>query len=345
MSEKLRVGVIGLGVMGADHARNLAAGVRGAELAAISEAIPERAKAMGEELGVPHVFTSGPEMISSGEVDAVIIATPDETHADLVRAALEADLAILCEKPLAPTAEEARELVTLAEAKDKQLMSMGFMRRFDLGYRALRARIDQGVDGALLMTHSVHRNVSAYPGQDSSATITNSAVHEFDIIPWLVGSRITKVQWTAGRATSLLDTRHDPQFVLMHDENGALHTVQVQVHAQYGYDVRCEVVSERGSAELAAVPALVEESPVVVSRDLTRSAPYPADWRPRFADAYRRELQAWVTAALAGTSPDDAASPRDALQAALIAKAVVDSMNSDSAIVEVESVDEWMAAK
>ena len=341
MLNELRVGIIGLGVMGGDHARNLAAGVRGARLVAVSDADSGRASAIAAELAVPHVFSDGPGMLSSGEIDAVIIATPDDTHADLVRAALARDLFILCEKPLAPTPGEAADVVALAEKSPR--LSMGFMRRFDQGYRALKDRIESGDDGKLLMTHSVHRNVSAYPGQDSAATITNSAVHEFDILPWLSGSRLVRAQWAAGRASSLLDSRHDPQFVLLHDETGILHTVQLQVHARYGYDVRCEAVLEEGTAELPPVPTLVEEAPIVTNRGLARSTVYPADWRPRFADAYRRELQAWVLASLSGTVPDDATTPREALQSALVAQAVVDSMNAGSAIVDIPSADEWLA--
>lgn len=342
MKDILRVGVIGLGVMGTDHVRILAEGIRGAELTAVSDAVAERAKEISQTYSVPHVFSSGPELIESSEVDAVIIATPDPTHADLVRAALAADMPVLCEKPLAATVEEVAELVALAEAKERPLLTMGFMRRFDLGYRVLKERISNKVDGELLMTSSVHRNVSAYPGQDSSATITNSAVHEFDILPWLTGSKIVSVQWVAGRASSLVAERHDPQFMLLRDETGVLHTVQLQVHAQYGYDVRCEIVSERGSAELAPVPTLVQQDPVVLNRDLNRSSKYPADWRPRFADAYRAEQQAWIESARLGTIPADAASPRDALQTTLVAKAVVDSMNNDSAIIAVDDVADWM---
>ena len=212
MSEQLSIGIIGTGVMGSDHAHNLARGVRGARLAAIADA--------------------------------------DPFHAPLALACLEAGLPVLCEKPLAPTAAEAVEVVRAHDALPAPLMTVGFMRRFDPGYLALRDRLASGTDGALLMTHSVHRNVEAYPGQDSSATVTNSAVHELDILPWLSGHDVVEVQWTAGRASSLISERHDPQFLLLRDAAGVLHTVELQVHAQYGYDVRCELVCERASVEL-----------------------------------------------------------------------------------------------
>ena len=285
MLTDLRVGIIGTGVMGTDHARNLARGVRGAALTAIADADAARANALAQEVGGAIIYPSGEEMIASGQVDAVIIAVPDPFHAPLTRACLDAGLPVLCEKPLAPTAVD---VVRAHRALERPLLTVGFMRRFDPGYRAMRARLASGVDGALLMTHSVHRNVEAYPGQDSSATVTNSAVHEIDILPWLSGHDIVEVQWICGRASSLISERHDPQLLLLRDSAGVLHTVELQVHARYGYDVRCELVCERAGVELPSVPALVEADQLVVSSDLARTSAYPADRHGRGRPAHDR---------------------------------------------------------
>ena len=340
MKDHLRVGIIGTGVMGADHARNLSRGVRGARLEAVADADRSRAQELAAATGDPHVFASGEDMIGSGQVDAVIIAAPDPYHGDLTLACLEAGVPVLCEKPLAPTGAEALAVVKAHDQAASPLLTVGFMRRFDPGYRAMRARLTQGTAGALLMTHSVHRNVSAYPGQDSSATVTNSAVHEFDILPWLSGSDIVEVQWTAGRASSLISERHDPQLLLLWDRTGVLHSVELQVHAQYGYDVRCELVCERASIELPPVPCLVEADEVIVSADLTRASAYPADWRPRFAAAYRAELAAWVEATRAGRLPDDGATAADALRATVVAEALVRSMREGGRRVSVPSAQD-----
>ncbi len=343
MLTDLRVGIIGTGVMGADHARNLARGVRGAALTAIADADAARANALAQEVGGATIYPSGEEMISSGQVDAVIIAVPDPLHAPLTRACFEAGLPVLCEKPLAPTAVEAADVVRAHQALERPLLTVGFMRRFDPGYRAMRARLASGADGALLMTHSVHRNVEAYPGQDSSATVTNSAVHEIDILPWLSGHDIVEVQWACGRASRLISERHDPQLLVLRDSAGILHTVELQVHARYGYDVRCELVCERASVELPSVPALVEADELVVSSDLARTSAYPADWRPRFAAAYRAELSAWVDAALRGSLPEDAATAEDALRTTVVAEALVRSMNDGGRRVGVPALDDVLA--
>ena len=327
MADLLRVGVIGAGVMGRDHARLLATSVAGARLTAIADVNLDAARDVAERHGADGFFATGEELIGSGLVDAVIIASPDHLHAGTTIAAMDAGLNVLCEKPLAPSVEEAVEVADRHAALERPLVSVGFMRRFDPGYVALRRRLDEGADGRLLMTHSVHRNVEAYPGSPSSATITNSAVHEIDILPWLTRSPIVEVQWAAGRTTSLLAERHDPQLLLLRDADGVLHTVSVQVHAQYGYDVRCALVCERGSVELPGAPALVDEAPLIVNAGLARSAAYPADWRPRFETAYRRELTAWVQASLEGTVPAEAATTQESLRTTRIAHALVASMN------------------
>lgn len=326
MTDTLRVGVIGVGIMGQDHARNLARGVRGARLTALADANARAARALADELGVASTFSSGTELIGSGEVDAVIIATPDRFHATDVLACLEQGIPVLCEKPLAPTAAEARLVLERSRDLPEPLVTVGFMRRFDPGYRAMRRLLQDGQYGRVLMTHSVHRNVEAYPGDGSTATVTNSAVHEIDVLPWLCESPIVEVQWAAGRPSALCETRHDPQLILMRDADDVLHTVELMVHAQYGYDVRCELVCERGTIQLPDVPALIEQSPVVVNTALARTAAYPADWRPRFAAAYRAELSAWVDATLGGRIPEDAATMEQALQATVVAEALVTSM-------------------
>lgn len=326
MAEDLRVGVIGTGVMGRDHARLLATQVAGARLTAVADVDTDGAEEVARSFRAEHVFSDADEMIASGVVDAVVIASPDRLHASTTLTAIDAGLHVLCEKPLAPTVEEARRVAERQAELEKPLVSVGFMRRFDPGYVALRRRLASGADGALLMTHSVHRNVEAHPGSPSAATVTNSAVHEIDILAWLTGSPIVEVQWAAGRATSLLAERHDPQLLLLRSADGVLHSVAVQVHAQYGYDVRCELVCELASVELPSAPSLDDSAPLVINAGLRRSAAYAPDWRPRFETAYRRELSAWVEASLAGTVPEQAATIEESLRTTQVADALVRSM-------------------
>lgn len=325
----VRVGVIGVGVMGADHARKLARVVSGSDLVAVTDFNAAVANEVAAELGAK-VHADGLALIADPDVDAVVIATRDDTHADLVRAALQAGKPVMCEKPLAPTAVECREIIAAQRALQNpvDLVTVGFMRRFDPPYVALRQRVQAADLGAPLVVHCISRNVYSQPGGDSASSITNSAIHELDIVPWLLDSPIAEVSYQHGRSSSKSGTRQDPQFYLFRTASDVLVTVELFLNARYGYETRCEVVMETGTAALA-LPVQV-----VTDAESRRGVDYPADWIPRYSDAYRIELQEWIDAITAGR-PSTLASAEDGLRAAVVADALVESMNSGGGWVKV----------
>lgn len=325
----VRIGIIGAGVMGSDHARILHGSIAGATVTAVADPAQDRARAVARETGA-RTFSSAEELISSPFVDAVLIASHDSVHADQVISCLEHRKPVLCEKPLAPTVSECQDLVDRqnALAGGIPLISVGFMRRFHPAYRELKDRLDEGAVGQPLMVLSSHRNVAAYPDGNSASTITNSGIHEIDVTAWLLNSPIESVSWHAPRSTALDGSRQDPQILHLRTADGVLTSVDVFLNAQYGYDVRCEVVGERGSIELAR-PHLT-----TTNRAQTGSRSYAADWRPVFADAYRLQSQAWINALISGTRPA-LATAEDALTAARVAQALVHSMNSGGATITI----------
>ncbi|HTH89197.1 Gfo/Idh/MocA family oxidoreductase [Mycobacterium sp.] len=325
----VRVGVVGVGVMGADHARKLARVVSGAELAAVTDFDARVAGAVAGEFGA-RVHADGVELIDDPAVDAVVIATRDDTHADLVLAALRAGKPVMCEKPLAPTADRCREVVA-AQAALKipvDLVTVGFMRRFDPPYIALREQVRSGELGAPLIAHCVSRTVHTYPGGDSASSITQSAIHELDIVPWLLDSPIVEVSWQHGRSSVNSAGRQDPQFYLMRTASDVLVTVELFLNARYGYDTRCEVVMEAGTS------ALTLPTHIVTDVERRRAVAYPEDWIPRYSDAYRIELQEWIDSIAKGR-PSTLATAHDGLRASLVADALVESMRTNGSWVKV----------
>jgi myo-inositol 2-dehydrogenase/D-chiro-inositol 1-dehydrogenase len=232
---------------------------------------------------------------------------------------------VLCEKPLAPTLPGCLRVVRAEReavaAGGPPLVSVGFMRRFDPGYRELKAALADGACGTPLLLHCVSRGVSSAPGSTSESSVTGSAIHELDTVPWLLDAPIVEVGWHAPRSTGAVPGMQDPQLLLLRTADGALTTVEVFLNAGYGYDIRCEVVGDRGTV------ALTNPARVVADTDRRRATGYPADWRPRFADAYRIELQTWVDA-VAGGRPSPLATAHDGLAASTAADAVIASMRS-----------------
>lgn len=325
----VRIGVIGVGVMGADHARKLARVVSGADVVAVTDFNVDTADTLADELGT-RVHHDGFEMILDDGVDAVVVATRDDTHAELVLAALDAGKPVMCEKPLAPTAAECQAIITAQAGAGRPVdsVAVGFMRRFDPSYVALRDRVASRESGEPLIVHCVSRTVDTYPGGDSASSITNSAIHELDIVPWLLDSPIVEVSYQHGRTSPNSGARQDPQLYLLRTASDVLVTVELFLNARYGYDTRCEVVMEAGAAALTLPAQIVTDS------ERRRGLAYAADWIPRFSDAYRIELQEWVDSLDQGRA-STLAGAEDGLRATVVADALVRSMRSEGAWIKV----------
>ena len=274
------VGVIGAGMMGAAHIGTLTTGVEGAHVAAVADADPARAAAAAREGGA-RAIADPHELIGDPEVDAVVVASFDTTHEEFVCACIAAGKPVLCEKPLATTADACLRVIDAEVAAGRRLVSLGFMRRYDPGYEAIKTSLDDGGVGAVLLVHCAHRNAVAPAVYTSEMLITSSAVHEIDIARWLLGEEIVGATVRAPRPSSQAPAGlRDPQLVLLETASGVLIDVEVFVNARYGYDIRCELVGETGTLRLDE-----------------QIAP---DFRVRFATAYRRELEAWVRAVGSG---------------------------------------------
>jgi myo-inositol 2-dehydrogenase / D-chiro-inositol 1-dehydrogenase len=333
-TEQLRIGVVGAGVMGSDHARTIARSIAGGRLTAVADVDRARAEALAAELGAALATADAAELIASVEVDAVLVASHDSTHAALVLACIAAGKPVLCEKPLTLDLGECAAIIAAERAAGRRLVSVGFSRRFDPALVELKERLEAGQIGRPLIAHAVHRNVSNDPNGDSAATVLNSAIHELDQTPWLLSAPVVEVSWIAPASTSLLPQRQDPQLILLRTGDGALTTVEVFVNAVYGYDVRLEVVGETGALALANPTAVIADTA------LTRQTAYPADWRPRYAAAYRAEVQSWVDAVTHGSYAHSAlADAVDGYRATAVAHAVIASMNAGGVIVAVRQPD------
>jgi myo-inositol 2-dehydrogenase/D-chiro-inositol 1-dehydrogenase len=318
----IRVGIIGTGIMGADHARLLGGVVSGATLAAVFDVDRERARAVADTVGTAARVLDDPgDLITDGGVDAILVASSDPTHEEYVLASVAVGKPVLCEKPLAPTVDGCERILAAEQACGSRLVSVGFMRRYDPGYAELKVALDSGLVGPALMLHCVHRNPSSPPGQPSSRLITSSAVHEIDVARWLLGEEIVAVTVHKPRRSRGAGTTQDPQFIVLETRGGVLVDVEIYVNARYGYDVRCELVGEEGTVTLEA-PATVS-----VRRDLSTGVALPADWRPRFAEAYRRELQSWIDG-LRFAKASSGASAWDGYAATVVAETATRALGS-----------------
>lgn len=317
----IRIGLIGAGIMGADHARLFAEDVPGTALQFVCDADAVRAGKVADATGAQHIASDPLAVINDKTVDAVVIAAPDQFHAALAIACIEAGKPVLCEKPLSQELNECLSVLAAEEKRGKRLVQIGFMRRFDPSYSEIKSLLTRGDLGKALMFHCFHRNVSPAYDFRASMAICNSAPHEFDMARWMLDSEFKSI--SVFRPPSGGETA--PVFMVLETLAGQLVNIEVNISATYGYDVRGELVGEKGTAFLRA-PVNAD-----VNLDLKLTNSYPADWRPRFVEAYRRQNIAWVKSLNTG-KPNIGANAWDGYCSTAVAVAGVEALNSGATV-------------
>lgn len=296
MTTSLRIGVVGVGAMGADHIDRINNRTSGAHISAIIEPDTARAAQAIEDAPDAAIYSRIEDAIAAEAVDAVLIAVPGQFHEAVLIPALEAKLPILCEKPLTPDSESSHRIVELEQKLDRPHIQVGFMRRFDPEYNNLRQLVESGEAGELVMLRGVHRNPSVGENYHQSMLITDSVVHEFDVIPWLAGSRVVSVEVKYPKTSSLAHSGlREPILVIMELENGVLVDVEMNVNIQFGYQVATEAVFEKGLARIGQPSGMQQwQNGQFMLNEHT-------DFTTRFATAYDRQIQSWVDAIHDGT--------------------------------------------
>ncbi|KQV75468.1 inositol 2-dehydrogenase [Aeromicrobium sp. Root344] len=317
----LRIGVIGTGMIGQDHIRRITHVLSGAEITAVTDADLDAAKQVAAELPGADVMDTGDAVVRSERVDAVIVTSWGPTHEEFVLAAIAAGKPVFCEKPLATTTEACRRIIDAEVASGRRLVQVGFMRRYDSAYRALKSVIESGEIGAPLLYYSGHRNPDVPPSYTRDMAIVDTAVHDFDVVRWLLDEELRAIRVLAAKPNSLGGDLQDPLLMVVETASGVLVTVETSVNIRYGYDIRGEVVGETGTA------ALADRNLVDVRSAGRVNSAVPADWRERFVAAFDTEFQEWINTIAAGKAPTGPSS-WDGYAATAVCDAGVQALHS-----------------
>ncbi len=291
MSERrdVGVGVIGVGGMGGRHARNLARQAVGAKLVALMDLDQARAAEIAADCGVTaRLFDDGVALIDDPTVEAVVIASPDATHAALAKACIAAGKPVLCEKPLATTLAGTQEVMAAEVSGGRRLVQLGFMREYDPQHVALKKLLDDGALGRPLYFRGMHNNLALVPPRDQASIVVNSAVHDIHSARWLMADEISQVM--AQSVPSQPDMPDSSRLVQLQlwFRKGSIGNIVANMESGYGYEVVVEITGDTGMGRTQSLG-----SPMVRGNGQAGRAVEP-DWLERFDVAYVLEMQAWT---------------------------------------------------
>ena len=283
------VGVIGAGLMGSRHALNIANAVPSAALAGVTDVDTARAEALAAGVSGAQVFPSAEALIADPGVDAVIIASPDDTHVGLTLECLRQEKPVLCEKPLAWSSSEAQAVLDEEIKLGRRLVQVGFMRHYDPAHAALKKALDSGAIGSPAAFKGWHRNVAPAAQNTGEGVIFNSAIHDLESCRWLMGQEVEEA-FVRGRNSGAESGDGEIEMVFMQLVlgGGGLAAIECNVHARYGYEVGVEVIGQTGSVSTQPPDAAILRSGGARSHSIGQ------DFADRFNEAYVIEVQEWV---------------------------------------------------
>jgi scyllo-inositol 2-dehydrogenase (NAD+) len=305
MNNRLGIGVIGLGRLGAAYAKYFSGRITGATLVAVSDVNEATSTSLATQLGVTRVYSQYQDLISDEAVDAVVIVSPTSTHREIVADAAAKGKPIFCEKPLSINLNEA--LAMLRVVNDTRVFfQMGFMRRFDKGYVAAWSKIDEGAIGTPVLFKSSSRDpyrpsLEYLDPAHSGGLLVDCGIHDLDLGRWFMGD-IASV-YTIGGTLAYPEMKTigdiDNAVTSLYFENGALGVIDLSRNGVYGYDIRTEILGTEGTLKIG----YLRETPIMVmTKDgITHDrVPY---FTERFEQAYISQLQNFVDNLLQSRPP------------------------------------------
>jgi myo-inositol 2-dehydrogenase/D-chiro-inositol 1-dehydrogenase len=322
----LKVAVIGTGFIGSVHAKNIARHPN-AELVAVSDANIEAAKKIAATTGAKAV-TDIAEIFNNEEIQAVVIATPTDTHVEYLKRAAHGGKAIYCEKPIGLDYKEAEQAVQTVSAAGVPVM-LGFNRRFDASHAAVKQAVDRGDIGKVEIVQLTSRGPKPPPisyVKVSGGQLRDQTIHFFDLLRWLTNDEPVEV-YAVGAV--LVDPAIgeagdvDTSIVSIRMNSGALCQIDSSRRAAYGYDERLEVFGSEGLAESARQS--FRGASVYKGQQILKDGLHPG-WFERIEQSYCEAIDAFFRSIEKGRRPSP--SLEDGLKAQLIADKAMESMKT-----------------
>lgn len=306
----IRIGAVGLGRLGYQHAYNLRFGIPNAQLVALCDMNEEKLKSTAQQWGVAHAYTDYAAMLENPDLDAVAITSPSHLHTAQIAAALERGLHVFCEKPLGTTVEECLIAEEAVRKHPDRVVMLGFMRRYDDSYAYARKMVVEGKIGKPILfrgysqdPESAIKGAIAYAGH-SGGQFIDMAVHDIDLARWFMGSDPKTIFAIGGCYAHPEFGQYkdgDNVAALMHLQNGAMAFLFAGRTAPHGYNVETEIIGTQGILRIASVPQknMVE---ILDAHGVRREC--SQDFIERFGSAYLNEMNEFIACISEGRKPE-----------------------------------------
>lgn len=273
----LKVGIIGAGRIGKVHLESISYHVKNATVVAMADPfMNDETESFIKEFGVEKIYKDYKEIINDPEIDAVLVCSSTDTHAPISIEAIEAGKHVFCEKPLANTTDKIKEIAEALKAHPEVKFQVGFNRRFDHNFAAIRKAYDEGKIGDAQILKITSRDPQAPPvGYCAASIFLDMTIHDFDMACFLTNSDVEELYVYADALINPGIREYgdfDTAIISMKMANGALAVIDNSRQAMYGYDQRAELFGSKGmvatsndtlsSAVLSTVDGVTGEKPL-----------------------------------------------------------------------------------
>jgi len=307
--KKVRIGQVGLGRLGLQHAINIAGRIQHTELTALCDVDEAKLDETAGRLGVQHRFTVFEELLACKDVDAIVLVSPSALHTRQIALALAAGKHVFSEKPLGTTVEECREAERAVEAHPELVFMLGFMRRFDESYKYAYKKVAAGEIGKVLLFRACSQDPEKFIESSisfaahSGGAFLDMAVHDIDLARWFTGSEPETVYAIGGCYAHPEFGRYkdgDNVSCLMKFKDESMVFLFAGRTAPHGYNVETEIIGTKGILRIASVPQknMVE---ILDTNGVRKEC--SGNFLERFDTAYVNEVQEFVDCIIQGRKP------------------------------------------
>ena len=291
MSQITNIGIIGTGRIGTYHAKNIEHNIPEASVVALMDLDHSKAKTLAQEFSNCMTYNESEHLIAAPNVDAILIAAPDELHSELLLQCIESNKPVFCEKPIATNSNSAKSIVQAEMELGTRLIQIGFMREYDPAHSKVKMICDHGVLGKILAFRSyssqtIDLDQNSKGNRKLSDIIINSMIHDFHSARWVMNQEVSKLY-----VSSIIDNSpNTARFVMVNleFEDGSLGIIEYNDNSGFGYTVDIKITGELGSTESSSL-----SDPIIYSSN-SKSQSITNDWLERFQSAYLIELRNWV---------------------------------------------------